>query len=275
MRRRADGGGGDGLHGGQPQQRHGHDHQRRHGEHHDQRRELAEGSPSGTTAFTFTVSLSNPVASNVTVDYATANGTATTADSDYTAASGTVTFTAGGALTQTVTVNVTKDSKVEAGRDVLREPEQREVRRGDGRHAGGDHRQPRVGTITNDDARGRRSGGVAVVGGGRMARRTCRTRSRGRGHQRGVDGELHGRRDGDVSTRTTQQSGAATFTGDGGTVTIRGREQHGGGDDRPDGWTGVEPDETVLLTVAAGTGYTVAARVRLRARSSTTMRDCW
>ncbi|MGD0518217.1 MAG: Calx-beta domain-containing protein, partial [Thermoguttaceae bacterium] len=75
---------------------------------------LAEGSPSGTTAFTFTVSLSNPVASNVTVDYATADGTATSADSDYTAASGTVTFTAGGALTQTVTVNVNKDSKVEA-----------------------------------------------------------------------------------------------------------------------------------------------------------------
>jgi hypothetical protein len=74
---------------------------------------LAEGSPSGTTAFVFTVSLSNAVASNVTVDYATADGTATTADGDYTAASGTVTFTAGGALAQTVTVNVTRDSKPE------------------------------------------------------------------------------------------------------------------------------------------------------------------
>ena len=80
---------------------------------------LAEGSPSGTTAFTFTVSLSNPVASNVTVDYATANGTATTADNDYTGASGTVTFTAGGALTQSVTVNVSKDSKVEADETFL------------------------------------------------------------------------------------------------------------------------------------------------------------
>jgi uncharacterized delta-60 repeat protein len=75
---------------------------------------LAEGSPSGTTAFTFTVSLGLPVASNVTVDFATANGTATTADNDYTAAGGTLTFTAGGALTQTVTVYVNKDSKVES-----------------------------------------------------------------------------------------------------------------------------------------------------------------
>jgi hypothetical protein len=75
---------------------------------------LAEGSAGGTTAFTFTVSSSNAVASSVTVNYATADGTATEADSDYTAASGTVTFTAGGALTKTVTVYVTQDGKVEA-----------------------------------------------------------------------------------------------------------------------------------------------------------------
>jgi hypothetical protein len=112
---------------------------------------LAEGSPSGTTAFTFTVSLSNLVASNVTVDYATANGTATTADSDYTAASGTLTFTAGGGLTQTVTVNVTKDSKVEANETFV-------VNLGNAKFGGATDAtraaitdNQGVGTITNDD----------------------------------------------------------------------------------------------------------------------------
>ena len=48
---------------------------------------------------------------NVTVNYATANGTATTAD--YTAASGTLTF-APGVTTQTITVAITDDSIFEA-----------------------------------------------------------------------------------------------------------------------------------------------------------------
>jgi hypothetical protein len=74
----------------------------------------AEGSPSGTTTFTFTVSLNNAVTSDVTVMYATADGTATTADNDYAATNGTVAFTAGGPLTQMLTVNVNVDGKVEA-----------------------------------------------------------------------------------------------------------------------------------------------------------------
>src|SRR5207249_2595082 len=49
---------------------------------------------SGTTPFTFTVSLSNPSYTNVTVNFATANGTAT-APSDYTATNGIVTIAAG------------------------------------------------------------------------------------------------------------------------------------------------------------------------------------
>ena len=71
----------------------------------------AEGN-SGNTAFTFNVTLSSPLASPVTVSYATANGTATSA-SDYTAASGTVTFAAG-QTSQTITVQVTGDTTVEA-----------------------------------------------------------------------------------------------------------------------------------------------------------------
>ena len=66
---------------------------------------------SGNTPFVFTVTLSAASASTVTVNYATANGTAT-AGSDYFATSGTLTF-APGALTQTITVNVIGDPTAE------------------------------------------------------------------------------------------------------------------------------------------------------------------
>ena len=72
----------------------------------------AEGN-SGTTAFTFTVSLSPASAGTVTVKYATANGTAT-AGSDYTAVSPTLLTFAPGQTSQTVTVNVTGDTVQEA-----------------------------------------------------------------------------------------------------------------------------------------------------------------
>jgi hypothetical protein len=66
---------------------------------------------SGTTAFTFTVTLSAASASTVTANFQTANGTAT-AGSDYTANSGVVTF-APGQTTRTITVSVTGDTTVE------------------------------------------------------------------------------------------------------------------------------------------------------------------
>src|SRR5262249_4772982 len=66
---------------------------------------------SGTTSFVFTVSLSQASGKTVTVNYATADGTAT-AGSDYTAASGTLSF-APGDLSKTVTVLVNGDTAVE------------------------------------------------------------------------------------------------------------------------------------------------------------------
>jgi large repetitive protein len=67
---------------------------------------VAEGNAPTTTTMTFNVTLSNPSDQEVTVDYATNDGTATVADSDYAGATGTVTFTAGQtAKTADVTVN--------------------------------------------------------------------------------------------------------------------------------------------------------------------------
>lgn len=67
---------------------------------------------AGTTAFEFTVTLSNPSASAVTVDYATADGSAA-AGSDYTAGTGTLNIPAG-ATSGTISVAVIGDTAFEA-----------------------------------------------------------------------------------------------------------------------------------------------------------------
>ncbi len=71
---------------------------------------LNEGN-SGTTAFTFTVTLSSPSTETVTVGYGTADGTALQS-SDYISTSGTLTF-APGVTSQTITVAVNGDITVE------------------------------------------------------------------------------------------------------------------------------------------------------------------
>ena len=72
---------------------------------------MAEGS-AGQTAFRFTVSLDRAQSAPVTVNFATANGTAV-APSDYAATTGTVTF-AVGETAKTVTVQVNGDTTVES-----------------------------------------------------------------------------------------------------------------------------------------------------------------
>jgi len=73
---------------------------------------IAEGD-TGTTNANFTVSLNNPSSETITVNFTTANGTAT-AESDYTATSGTLTF-APGELNQTIAVPIIGDTEVELG----------------------------------------------------------------------------------------------------------------------------------------------------------------
>jgi len=72
---------------------------------------ITEGN-SGTTNLTFTVTRTDD-ATAFSVDYATADGTAVQ-PGDYTAASGTLAFTAGGALTQSVSVTIQGDTTLEA-----------------------------------------------------------------------------------------------------------------------------------------------------------------
>ncbi|WP_417748223.1 Calx-beta domain-containing protein [Rosistilla oblonga] len=70
-----------------------------------------EGTASGNDTIDYTVTLSNPVQDGLSLDYATSNGTATAGD-DYVANSGTLTFS-GTELTKTISVQITRDNKVE------------------------------------------------------------------------------------------------------------------------------------------------------------------
>lgn len=101
---------------------------------------VTEGN-SGTTNANFTVSLSNASSQTVTVNYATANGSAS-AGSDFGAASGTLTFNPG-QLTQTITVAVSGDTMFEPNENFnvnLSTPTNATISDGIG-----------IGTITNDD----------------------------------------------------------------------------------------------------------------------------
>lgn len=97
---------------------------------------------AGTTPFTFTVTLSGASPDTVTVDFATADGTATVADGDYQSASGTVTF-APGDTSEPITVLVNGDTKFEPNEDFfvnLSNPVNGTIADGQGE-----------GTILNDD----------------------------------------------------------------------------------------------------------------------------
>ena len=101
----------------------------------------AEGD-AGTTTFDFTVSLSRPSSRTVSVDFATADGTATS-PSDYGTSTGTITF-APGDLTATTSVDVSGDTTAESDETftvVLSDP----VRATLGDASG-------TGTIVNDDS---------------------------------------------------------------------------------------------------------------------------
>ncbi|MBX7187702.1 MAG: matrixin family metalloprotease [Vicinamibacteria bacterium] len=78
---------------------------------------ISEGTGAGTTNLAFTVVLSATSASTITVDYATANGSAA-AGSDYTSTAGTLSFPPG-AASLVVSVPVVRDAIVEPDETVL------------------------------------------------------------------------------------------------------------------------------------------------------------
>jgi hypothetical protein len=97
---------------------------------------------SGTTSFVFTVSLSAASSSPVTVNYATADGTAKVGDNDYDTKSGKLTF-ATGETSKSITILVYGDKRKEARETFF-------VNLGNAKGAIIDDGQG-VGTITNDD----------------------------------------------------------------------------------------------------------------------------
>jgi hypothetical protein len=115
---------------------------------------LPEGN-KGSTAFNFTVTLSNPSTQTITVQYATQDGTATSGkgkNADYAAKSGTVTFNPG-QVTQTITIQVKGDRTPEPNETFfvnLSNPTNATIADGQGQ-----------GTIINDDGLQPSGGGAA------------------------------------------------------------------------------------------------------------------
>jgi hypothetical protein len=102
---------------------------------------VKEGN-SGVTNAIFLVTLSAASGQTVTVDYASADGSAKTATKDYAAVSGTLTFTPG-QTTKTIVVSISGDKRKEKNETFfvnLSSPSNATIADGQGR-----------GTITNDD----------------------------------------------------------------------------------------------------------------------------
>ncbi len=73
---------------------------------------IPEGD-SGTSQLSFTVTRSD-TSTAFNVDFATDDGTATTADGDYVPAAGSLSFTAGGPASQTVSITINGDTRIES-----------------------------------------------------------------------------------------------------------------------------------------------------------------
>ncbi|MGI9597852.1 MAG: Calx-beta domain-containing protein, partial [Acidimicrobiales bacterium] len=118
---------------------------------------VVEGASGTTTQVAVDVTLSQAAGYPVTIDVATANGTATTADSDYVATSQTVTFVAGD-TSETVLIDITGDDTDEADETffvVLSNPTTGLLLEDDTATV----------TITNDDALGVSVGDASVAEG--------------------------------------------------------------------------------------------------------------
>ncbi|CCI04718.1 beta strand repeat-containing protein [Microcystis aeruginosa] len=206
---------------------------------------ITEGN-SGTTNAVFTVTLSNPVDTAITLNYATADGTATTADNDYTAINLTpLTFNAG-ETSKAITVAVNGDTKVESNETFFVNLSSLNA---NGRNVTLADNQGQ-GTINNDDVTlpsiTLAVSPSSVTEDGTTNLTYTFTRSGVTTDALTVNYTVGGTASNgtdyaSIPTGVTFAANLATAT-----VTIN-----------PTADTTVEPDETVILTLASGTGYTV------------------
>ncbi|CCI09799.1 Hemolysin-type calcium-binding region protein [Microcystis aeruginosa PCC 7941] len=203
---------------------------------------VTEGN-SGTTNAVFTVTLSNAVDTAITLNYATADGTATTADNDYTALSLTpLTFNAG-ETSKTITVAINGDTKVESNETFFVNLSNLQT---NGRNVTLADNQGQ-GTILNDDT----SVTLAVSPSSVTEDGTSNliyifTRTGVTSNALTVNYSIGGTATNgtdyaSIPTSVTFAAGSATAT-----VTVD-----------PTADTTVEADETVALTLTAGTDYTI------------------
>ena len=195
----------------------------------------------GTTAFTFTVTLSPASPGTVTVKYATASGTAT-AGSDYTAIPVRLLTFAPGQTRQTVTVNGRGNTTVEPNETFavnLSAASGATIFEGQG-----------VGTILNDDGPVLRISDVGQAEGHAGDDRLDLHGDAVPGQYQAGDGEVrHGQRERDVAgSDYTATGGTLTFAPGQTrqTVTVNGR-----------GNTTVEPNETFAVNLSAASGATI------------------
>ena len=215
---------------------------------------VSEGD-SGLTAATFTVSLTNPSDQSISVDWTTADATAT-AGSDYVAGSGTVTF-APGETSKNVTVQVNGDTTFETDETYsldLSAPTNASIADAQG-----------VGTILNDDAQPSVSVGDASVSEGDSGL-TAAT----------FTVSLTNPSDQSISVDWTTADATATAGSDyvagSGTVTFAPGETSKNVTVQVNGDTTFETDETYSLDLSAPTNASIAT-ARAWARSSTTTRS--
>ncbi|MCA2630841.1 MAG: endo-1,3-1,4-beta-glycanase ExsH [Microcystis sp. M20BS1] len=197
---------------------------------------------SGTNNLIFKVTLSTTSTQTITVNYATANNTAT-AGSDYTAKTGTLTFTPG-QISQDIIISVNGDTAIEPDETFLinlANPSNALITDNQG-----------LGTITNDDG-DNTSVTLAVSPGSVTEDGTTNlvytfTRTGVTTNPLTVNYTLGGTATLNTDYTRTGTTNTVTFAANSSTATVTV-------DPKTD--TTVESNETIALTLASGTGYTV------------------
>ncbi|HQZ95643.1 MAG TPA: Calx-beta domain-containing protein [Pyrinomonadaceae bacterium] len=209
---------------------------------------------SGTTAFLFTVTKTGATSVNAAVNAATQNGTATTAGGDYQSTSGNLTF---------LPVETTKTFSVLVNGDTIFEPDETFLVNLTAPTNAAISNGVGTGTITNDDPQ-TPSVSVAVApasvieGSGASLTYTF-TRSSAAAGAQTINFNVGGTAQYPTDYNVNSPSQPATFSAANGTVTFAAASLTAIVNVTPINAQMVEPDETIILTVTPGAGYTVTA----------------